>query len=272
MALAARDSYDPADLVYFSLQHYQVGDLPDGPVPGDLDLLDGSSRDNGFDAALYRDYLGGSKDYILAYRGTETTVLADWIADLVQGIGFDSSQYVDAMALAYALDLDSLAKGYSVSYAGHSLGGGLASAASMVTGQHAWTFNAAGLHPSTLYDWWEARYPDAAVNYINNDDELVTAYNLDWDILNFLQDKLPVMLPAIGDRNELDGPYDIEIWTLDLIRWETITNPASIKALIRALPDEMLDSHSMDQLLYGLLVDEGITALFTEDLLGYEFD
>ena len=62
-----------------------------------------------------------------------------------QAIGQKTDYYDRAMELADTLrDL-----GARVDYAGHSLGGGLASAAVAVSGERGTTFNAAGLHPET---------------------------------------------------------------------------------------------------------------------------
>lgn len=62
-----------------------------------------------------------------------------------QAIGQKTDYYDRAMELAATLK-DS---GASVDYAGHSLGGGLASAAVAVSGERGTTFNSAGLHPDT---------------------------------------------------------------------------------------------------------------------------
>ncbi len=55
----------------------------------------------------------------------------------------------------------------------HSIGGGLASAASIMSGFHAYTFNAAGLYQGTV-----ANHPNLAIA-----NQLIDSYKVDWDIL-----------------------------------------------------------------------------------------
>lgn len=83
--------------------------------------------------------------YILAFRGTDG--LGNWSANLGQSLGLSSSQYQQALELGGAVFQ---ATGGNVLFTGHSLGGGLASAAAVGTGGRAITFNAAGLHSATV--------------------------------------------------------------------------------------------------------------------------
>jgi hypothetical protein len=69
---------------------------------------------------------------------------------------------------------------------GHSLGGGLASAASVVSEVYCHTFNAAGLHLNSVKEIFEPKIlTKASMDWIAN--EFITAYYVDWDILHFLQ-------------------------------------------------------------------------------------
>ncbi|WP_336287254.1 phospholipase [Cronobacter dublinensis] len=71
---------------------------------------------------------------------------ADWSNNFAQGVGKNSTYYQSAVGIG-----DTLAKsGQNVDIAGHSLGGGLASATAMASGKPAWTFNAAGLNSGTV--------------------------------------------------------------------------------------------------------------------------
>ena len=87
-------------------------------------------------------YLGDDGVYYVAFRGTQPTSGSNWWANIKQAFGFRSSQYEQAVNLATAVHD---ATGGNVVFVGHSLGGGLASAASYATGANAITFNAAGL-------------------------------------------------------------------------------------------------------------------------------
>jgi type VI secretion system secreted protein VgrG len=101
---------------------------------------------SGFKAALYQSSFERPPKLVVAYAGTEDG--PDWTTNLQQGIGVETKQYNAAMNLA-----DKVVKTTDISkvdITGHSLGGGLASAASVVTGAKGYTFNAAGLHPKTV--------------------------------------------------------------------------------------------------------------------------
>jgi len=116
----------------------------DGEALADLGIDPaGLHRGDGFDAAVYRNDAG---QYVLAFAGTSS--LTDWGTNLQQGVGALSGQHLQAIALAQSL---SGAVGHeNMVITGHSLGGGLASTASVATDIPAVTFNAAGVHPNTV--------------------------------------------------------------------------------------------------------------------------
>ncbi|ROW49748.1 phospholipase, partial [Cronobacter malonaticus] len=66
--------------------------------------------------------------------------IADWSNNGAQGLGMESAYYRKAVNLGNIL----AKSGQNIDVAGHSLGGGLASATSMASGKPGWTFNAAG--------------------------------------------------------------------------------------------------------------------------------
>jgi hypothetical protein len=84
----------------------------------------------------------------VAFRGTTNFAGADMGANIGQATGYGSQYYVRAEAIGA---LTRPGSGRGVTYTGHSLGGGLASAASQRSGGPAYTFNAAGLNRSTIY-------------------------------------------------------------------------------------------------------------------------
>ena len=98
------------------------------------------SPSGGFQAALTG---GDGAPFVLAFAGTDPTSIANWRANSTQALGFGSAQYDQAISLATNVWK---ATGGNVLFVGHSLGGGLASAAAYATGGRAITFNAAGLH------------------------------------------------------------------------------------------------------------------------------
>jgi hypothetical protein len=98
---------------------------------------------DGFAANLTRVGEGEDAQWILAFRGTEIDDLEDVKTNVVQALLGRSPQYDQAVELATRVQE---ALGDDVLVGGHSLGGGLATAAAYATGWRAITFNAAGLH------------------------------------------------------------------------------------------------------------------------------
>ena len=82
---------------------------------------------------------------MLAYSGTDET--KDWVTNFGQGLGFETAQYNEAIALARQAKV---AYGEDVIITGHSLGGGLAATAAIAADIPAVTFNASGVHDRTL--------------------------------------------------------------------------------------------------------------------------
>ena len=102
----------------------------------------------------------------------------------MQAFGFKTSQYEQAVALAVEVKA---ALGNNVTFVGHSLGGGLATAAAGATGLDAITFNAAGV---------SSTYLGTPGN--------ITAHYIRGDILSMAQDFSP--LPnASGNRISYPG-------------------------------------------------------------------
>jgi hypothetical protein len=122
---------------------------------------------------------------VLAFRGTATG--QDWEHNFRQGNGLKSEYYTRAMEAALRVSDVVGADGFEV--AGHSLGGGLASAAAAVTGAKGTTFNAAGLHSATV---------DRFLNDFNRppSDQApnVTAWRVEGEVLTAAQETL---LPAV---------------------------------------------------------------------------
>ncbi|UYC10715.1 XVIPCD domain-containing protein [Xanthomonas sp. CFBP 8445] len=153
---------------------------------------------SGFDAAFYRNPQG---NVVLGFCGTDE--LKDWKHNLGQGLGFSDAQY------ASAIQLGSQAKqafGDNLLISGHSLGGGLAAASSMVNDVPAVTFNAAGVNNKTLER--EGLDADAAKAYAA--DGLIRGYHVKNELLTYLQeDNLltrGLMPDAAGRQIQLPEP------------------------------------------------------------------
>jgi|694.fasta_scaffold00010_116 hypothetical protein len=151
-------------------------------------------------------------------------------------------------------------------FTGHSLGGGLASAASVVSGFRADTFNAAGLLRSTLQRTSLGNpYPGNPIELARYDNasELIDAYYLDWDILSTVQDSIWSLQDAIGYRQIMDGPLDFQIIVSPVnIAGQLIDGLASgsgwlsVFTSLGATGVLMGKCHTTYYYHYGLMVDE----------------
>ncbi len=107
-------------------------------IPSDL------GRDAGLRFALYRNASGHT---VLSFAGTDGLSWNSWRANLSQGMGFETLQYLEAGRIG---KMAKLAYGEDLAMTGHSLGGGLAAFAALKSGAPAVTFNAAGLSDRTI--------------------------------------------------------------------------------------------------------------------------
>lgn len=147
----------------------------------------------GFDADIYRDAQG---HYVLAFAGTDPTSVDDWEANAQQGVGRLSSQHLQAIALAQ--HLATAVGSENMVLTGHSLGGGLASTASVATEVPAVTFNAAGVHPNTVAAALDRSHGEGGLT-----SGQIRNYHVRGEILTTLQNPLGSFVdhvPPIGDN------------------------------------------------------------------------
>ena len=152
--------------------------------PNDIEGVDFKNKETGFNSALYvRKNDAEKKEYVYAFAGT--TNVQDWKENIEQGLGH-SEQYRTAVENAKELkqQLDG-----NITFVGHSLGGGLASAAAKAMGEDAITFNPAGLSGKTKD------------NLNLNKKADIEAYIVKGEILN---QKQP--FKAEGNINKIDPP------------------------------------------------------------------
>lgn len=152
---------------------------------------------SGFSATLYRDVDGR---YALAFRGTNE--LQDWASNAGNSLLF-SQQAAEAAQLTDHIKQRLEANGVKadqLSLTGHSLGGGIASIASLTSGVRAATFNASGASDMTKTLSVARRYVQHG-EFVSFEGEKgkITAYTASGDPLTRIQDysKLP---SAYGDR------------------------------------------------------------------------
>ncbi len=137
-----------------------------------------TSPQSEFRAEIYTREFAGQNSYVVAFRGSQSG--SDWRANLQQGVGIRTDHYNRALEIGERLVVP---QGARVTLTGHSLGGGLASAASLASEIDAVTFNAAGLSDRTLAD---ARAIAGADGRIDIPD--ISAFHVRGEILSTLQD------------------------------------------------------------------------------------
>ena len=160
----------------------------------------------GFKADIYKDKNG---DYVLVYRGTysdpnhpENDLIHDWSKEwtddnMRQGLGMGSEQYEKSIDIAKRVNRNK-PKDKQLTIAGHSLGGGLATAAGAATGSKTYAFCPAGVHPNT-YKMYGVQNPNTSK---------VHTYYSNQDFLNMASNNLSLMPKAAGERimlNTLDN-------------------------------------------------------------------
>jgi Protein of unknown function (DUF2974) len=179
---------DNRTLALLAADVYRASANPPGDFrvaePSDLTALglrpqDLTSTQSAFSARVYVQGAGADAEFVVAFRGSSSDK-TDWISNLRQGVGLNSDHYARALQIGERLARNEDA---NVTLVGHSLGGGLASAAAVASGRDAATFNAAGLSNATIRSAEQAR-TSAGVAGAGN----VTAFYISGEILSAIQD------------------------------------------------------------------------------------
>jgi len=183
---------------YEKLDGYEKLDAKEMKKLGITDLREIDDPHTGFKADIYKDTNG---DYVLVYRGTysdpdhpENDLIHDWSKEwtddnMRQGLGMGSEQYKKSIKLAKKVNRNK-PKGKQLTIAGHSLGGGLATAAGAATGSKTYAFCPAGVHPNT-YKMYGVKNPNTSK---------VHTYYSNQDFLNMASNNLSLMPKAAGER------------------------------------------------------------------------
>ena len=186
--------------------------------------------------------------YVVGYRGTQMDSMADWESNARQGVGLPSDHYNRAMDISRRASRS----GADVSYTGHSLGGGMASAAAVTTGSRATTFNSAGLSAATVGGYPENPAP-------------VNSYNTPRDPLSAVQDNREGVLAGVVGLAGAINPYagaglggyviGREAGASPMLPrayGERIELPETEGFLDRVNPLNIIEPHSMDSVLEGI--------------------
>ena len=183
---------------YEKLDGYEKLDAKEMKKLGITDLREIDDPHTGFKADIYKDKNG---DYVLVYRGTysdpdhpENDLIHDWSKEwtddnMRQGLGMGSEQYKKSIKLAEKVNSNK-PKDKQLTIAGHSLGGGLATAAGAATGSKTYAFCPAGVHPNT-YKMYGVQNPNTSK---------VHTYYSNQDFLNMASNNLSLMPKAAGER------------------------------------------------------------------------
>lgn len=198
--------YDDPELVHVASAVYDPTQALAGPwtrltddqvMAAGIDPTRLKNDRSGFVAGIYR--AENESRTALAFAGTDMTSAGDWTTNLAQGAGLKTEQYAEAVSLAknVVLAFDKA----DVILTGHSLGGGLATAAAAATGTTAVVFNPAGVHDNTL-----AREGlDPVKVKAAADQGQIRNYIVDGEVLNAVQAWFPIPKP-IGQRTTLPDP------------------------------------------------------------------
>jgi hypothetical protein len=158
-----------------------------------------SSESPNFHAALYVTDTSPATippRYTLAFRGTAKDV--DWVTNAENALGIESKPYGKAATLAATVQLAvSHQQDATLDVTGHSLGGGLAQAASSALNLKGVIFNGAGLNPNSVSVFKGDALKQNIVDYHVAGDPVTTA-----------QASIVGLSAAQGKQVELPGPMD----------------------------------------------------------------
>lgn len=195
------------------------------------DMLADGSVEPDFFARVYApdEYVfGKDMDPTVVFRGTRPDKMVDWANNAAQGMGIHSSYYENAVAIGSKL-ADSAKK---IDIAGHSLGGGLASAAGMASGKTTWTFNAAGLNSGTV-----AKYGGELLG----DGSAISAYRVNGEMLTKVQE--------VSLSDLMDAHFDNTVFALKAGVSNMFPDAIGTPHALPGGTGNMLDKHGMSQII-----------------------
>jgi len=254
-------------------------DYRPSPFPG---------RPPGFQAGLYRDYVSGG--YRLSFRGTDMGKwdgVDDFIDNIRQGLSGNAPQYEAGTLLSWAISKLDTVNGLGFELTGHSLGGGIASAAAIGNHIRAIVFNTAGVNRASLFQsdgvtpivpGTNPNLADAAswvADYVTADEADTHLQQVDVpDILTWVSRNLGILPDPVGNLLPQEGLLnmtDDESIKLAAFAAFLRTLPSNFNSLVgelyslapykflwhlnanRATILKMVDSHAMKHIFFGML-------------------
>ncbi len=155
----------------------------------------------------------GTTSYVVGFAGSRDWT--SWGNDLTQLVG-SSTQYDIAAKNAPLISDWAKLQDASLTFTGHSLGGGLAALSSAITGDNAVTFNAAGISYITMLRYGLSNSDFNRVKaYVMTSDPVNHAQNMFWPLTNTAQGSIIPVYPKTLHQL-LDG-HDIQNF-IDLLK------------------------------------------------------
>jgi hypothetical protein len=309
-ALISEAVYDVKDLPQFGQQLLNEQQLWELGLPSEVVrtlIKCAQPSSTGFRAGIYRDYLSqNGTGYILAFAGT-TLEAQDILSDVIQAAGLNGAEWIktlghqdqfgSAMEIGNRFGLAARKANLEPRITGHSLGGGLASAASIAANRSAVpanTFNAAGLHRNTIckrdaqgnlqpnMPAYDGAFTQFTLEQGNTG--RIKAFYVNYELLTYLQHNLPSiagfgsipraagmpvkltghLLPSMQAREKFVqatlAQMPVRTTGMPLVLW--LSNMKNwLQSTILQNGGFFIDSvslHGMRSVLYGLMVERNV--------------
>lgn len=209
LAVLALDCYEQSSAsAYLPCTNYDRVNLDDFNLPNGVQNLakiiarfNATNDKTGFNAVLYRNSL--TNEYVVAFEGSTLNISKNAWNDFgknnaLNALGMQSEQFKMAKAIGDFINEESELNDVAIYFTGHSLGGGLASLAGLVTGRPTSTYNAEGIRNSVLKDF-------GLLEKKQSKDYNIKAYYSSTDILTYSQNYLePTLFPVVGLTNNIE--------------------------------------------------------------------